>query len=223
MDDQAMFSLNNLMNNQDFNFLDQLSKSELFNIRPNDDLINDSPYANIQLQCKYLDETEFANCFSNLNSFSYMSFNIQSLQAKFNLFQEMIQHFIDSGCAPDDILLQEIWKIPDVSLFELNGYSFLYKSRNISQGGSVGFYIKTEYRYNVLQAFSTFHDRIFESLFIEIWLNKNKKIIKGNVNRPAVNHPVLSTSEQFSEFFDIFSNTRLIISTKYSHNNRWRF
>ena len=95
-----------------------------------------------------------------------MSFNIQSLQAKFNLFQEMIQHFIDSGCAPDVILLQEIWKIPDVSLFELNGYSFLYKSRNISQGGSVGFYIKTEYRYNVLHAFSTFHDRIFESLFI---------------------------------------------------------
>ncbi len=201
------FSIDNITNSQDFNFLEQLNNSDLFSNILNDEYIDDSPYANTHIQCKYADEYAFANEFSNINSFSYMTFNIQSLQSKFNQFQDMMQNLIDNHCAPDVILLQEIWKIHDSAFFQLSGYNFIFKSRRQSQGGGVGIYIKSAYRYSILDSMSIFVDHIYESLFIEIWLTKNSKKIIGNIYRPPSNHPNLNASEQFLNFFDLFSNT----------------
>ncbi len=153
-----------------------------------------------------MDEQLFASKYNNHCSFSYMTFNIQSLPAKFNLLQELIQSLINSKCEPDIIFLQEIWKLPDSSLFNLTGYNFIFKTRGASQGGGVGMYIKNNYRFNILETNSLFIDQIIETLFIEVWLSSNKKIILGTVYRPAVNHPQLTVSEQFNQFFELFSN-----------------
>ena len=65
---------------------------------------------------------------------------------------------------------------------------------------------KKNIKYNILSDKSIFFDRIFESLFIEVWIHKNKKIIIGNIYRPSVNHPTLSSSEQFVQFIELLTN-----------------
>jgi hypothetical protein len=75
-----------------------------------------------------------------------MSLNIQSLPAKFNELEELIQSFISNNCEPDFICLQEtwrIWRIVDSSLYALDNYELEIKSRSKNtQGGGAGIYIK---------------------------------------------------------------------------------
>ena len=193
-------SLDNLNSEQEYDFLNVLSNHDSPLKPPIDnDYYDDSLYNNIQLKCKYFDENQFIDKHKNLNKFSYLSFNIQSLPAKFSDFQGLINNLQINNCAPDVILLQETWRITHHHLFNLDGYRpLIFKSRTDSQGGGTGIYVKTIYRFNVLHAKSVFIDRILESLFIELWLTKNKKIILGSVYRPATNHPTLSSSEQFN-------------------------
>ena len=70
----------------------------------------------------------------------------------------------------------------------------------------MGIYIKKNLKFNILHEKCIFIDRIFESLFIEVWIHKNKKIIIGNIYRPSVNHPTLSSSEQFTQFIELLTN-----------------
>ena len=63
--------------------------------------------------------------------------------------------------------------------------------------GVLAFISKKNLKFNILNDKSIFVDRVFESVFAEVWLKKNKKIIVGNIYRPSVNHPTLSSSEQF--------------------------
>jgi hypothetical protein len=51
-----------------------------------------------------------------------------------------------------------------------------------------------------------FVDRVFESIFIEIKPANCNKIIIGSAYRPGSKHSGLSTTEQFSQFSDLFSN-----------------
>ena len=208
MDNDSDFSLNNLNTNPSFNFCNSLLNSDLYSLNSHDDNIDDSPYSNLQVQCNYLDENQFASKYFYSNKFSIMSFNIQSLPSKFNEFQELIQNFQINKCEPDIICLQEIWQIVNSSAFSLDDYNPIeYKLRsNSTQGGGVGIYIKKNIKYNILRDKSIFIDRIFESLFIEVWIHKNKKIIIGNIYRPSVNHPTLSSSEQFVQFIELLTN-----------------
>ena len=144
MDNDSDFSLNNLNTNPSFNFCNSLLNSDLYSLNPHDDNIDDSPYSNLQVQCNYLDENQFASKYFYSNKFSIMSFNIQSLPSKFNEFQELIQNFQINKCEPDIICLQEIWQIVNSSAFSLDDYNPIeYKLRsNSTQGGGVGIYIK---------------------------------------------------------------------------------
>jgi len=90
----------------------------------------------------------------------------------------------------------------------LPGYGpFIYKLRDGAvQGGGVGYFIKERVKYKILTTYSIFIDRVFESLFIEVFLTNNSKIIIGNVYRPGTSHPSLSPVEQFTNFLDYFTN-----------------
>jgi exonuclease III len=70
-----------------------------------------------------------------------MSFNIQSLPAKFHELKELIHMLSSSKCSPDVICLQEIWQIHENMDFSLPGYSKLeYKIRNNNvQGGGLAY------------------------------------------------------------------------------------
>jgi len=112
------FSLNNISTSKEYDFLN------LFNNRfthDNEsifqDVVNDSPYDNLDISCTYMDEIQFSRQFKNCKKFSFMSLNIQSLPAKFAEFQDLISIFDHSNCSPDIIFLQETWRIPDISYF----------------------------------------------------------------------------------------------------------
>ena len=155
-----------------------------------------------------MDETQYVRLEKNNNKFSYMSLNIQSLPSKFNSFNEMISNFNKNNCAPDVIALQEIWQISDPAFFPLPNYSLLeYKCRrNNVQGGGVGLYFKKGIRFNILHNKCVFVDKVFESIFSEVWLPGSKKTIVGSIYRPNTAHHNLTTSEQFSQFFDLLTN-----------------
>ena len=78
--------------------------------------------------------------------------------------------------------------------------------RNNTQGGGVGIFVKTKFKFNLLAEKSIFVDRIFETITIEVFLNPKQKIIVSSIYRPGSKHPLFNASEQFSQFFDIFSN-----------------
>jgi hypothetical protein len=102
--------------------------------------------------------------------------------------------------------LQETWKIFDQSHFTIEGYNLEIKSRSKNtQGGGVGIYIKKGLRYNVLQESSIFIDKVFESLFIEVY-DESSKFIVGSVYRPNSAHPNLTCNKQITQSMELFSN-----------------
>jgi Endonuclease-reverse transcriptase len=78
----------------------------------------------------------------------------------------------------------------------------------------VGFYFKNHLQFNVLPENSIFVDRVFESIFSEVWLSNNQKIIVGSIYRPNTAHPTLSSSDQFNQFMELFSNILNDLSEK---------
>ena len=58
-------------------------------------------------------------------------------------------------------------------------------------GGGVGIFVKNDIVFKTLSQYSVFHERIFESLFIEV-VNENKqKVVIGSVYRPGTKYPGL--------------------------------
>lgn len=137
-----------------------------------------------------------------------MSFNIQSLQAKFHEFSEFISFLTRNSCSPDVICLQEIWKIVDGSILSIPGYNIIeYQCRHSNaQGGGVAFYIKKGINYNILYEKMLFVDRIFESIFVEVWIPGKSRVIIGSIYRPKSAHPTLTSSDQFNQFCELYSN-----------------
>jgi hypothetical protein len=104
--------------------------------------------------------------------------------------------------------MQELWKIPIPAAFSLPGYSPLISASRGQdvQGGGVGFFIKNGLKFKNLPIISTFVDRIFESLFIELSLPDKSRVIIGNIYRPGTQHPVHNSSVQFDIFVESLSN-----------------
>ena len=177
MDDTA-FSLDNLTSNPDFNFSHKMSSIN----DDDDDFVFDSPYGNSNFTSSYCDPINLPSALDT-NNFSCMSLNIQSISAKFNEFSELINVLSNLNCAPDIICLQEIWRFPTYHNFKLvNYHPFIYKTRESSQGGGVGFFIKNTIKFKMLPEFSIFSEKIIETLFIEVTIS-NKRFIIGNIYR----------------------------------------
>jgi endonuclease/exonuclease/phosphatase family metal-dependent hydrolase len=195
------YALENLENHASFNFLSTLSDSD-----PESDFL-DSPYSHHEIVCNYVDESQFVNTFCNLKNIAIMTFNIQSISAKFHEFSEMINQMGAKNCAPDVICLQELWQFPDHVDFTLTAYhNLVYKlRRNNVQGGGVGIFVKKNLKFKLLPEKSVFVDRVLESIFVEIEFDRNNTCIIGSVYRPG-SHPDLTENEQFTQFTDLFSN-----------------
>jgi hypothetical protein len=204
-DDDNVLTLDSININPAFDFLSHYASA--IPADDDDDPANIiSPYSNIDMCCKYFDETEFANEFKLKNEQLFLSLNIQSLPAKFNELEEFIIFLKNNCCEPDFICLQETWRIFDQSLFNIDGYNLEIKSRSSNtQGGGVGIYIKKGLRYNILKECSIFIDKVFESLFIEVY-DESCKYIVGSVYRPNSVHPNLTSNEQMNQFMELFSN-----------------
>ena len=90
MSNDPLFSLNNLSNDPNFNFINTISGNSDVEEEDSHFDFSDSPYFDRNISCNYMDETQYVRLEKNKNKFSYMSLNIQSLPSKFNSFNEMI-------------------------------------------------------------------------------------------------------------------------------------
>ena len=155
MDEHGGIPLNRLQNDPKFDFISQFSK--LFN----DDELNYSPYGDNDLTCDYIDEEMFIEKFSKNERNVVMSLNVQSLNAKFAELSEFINTLSLNNCNPCVIALQELWSIQDPDVFNLNGYhKLVYKTRENSQGGGVGFYIANDVKFKNRPDLSVFVEKI---------------------------------------------------------------
>ena len=64
----------------------------------------------------------------------------------------------------------------------------------------MGFYVKSGLNYYINNNFSAFHERIFESICIDVEFKAGKKNRFVNIYRPPGNHPFLSQSDQSAAF-----------------------
>jgi hypothetical protein len=125
-----------------------------------------------------------------------LSINTQSLNSK----QEALSLFLHeiSNINIIAIALQEVWQIPYPETLKIKGFKLITKQRD-SKGGGVGFYIKDDINYKILDNLSPFLPRTFESISIEINLN-GKKTIQSSVYRSPV-PPAGTTANTHTENF----------------------
>ena len=209
--------LDNVRTDPRFDFLSLFNSVEDDDPVPDSFFINNqcSPYSNLNLSCTYLELEKLPDIKNS--KFNVLSLNIQSLPAKFNELTDLISQFSDADSCPDVICLQETWNIIDNSAFPLINYHPLETNlRRDARGGGVGIYVKNHLSFKILKQYSIFVERIFESIFIELTIAKNKKIIIGSVYRPGAT-PGLTFTQQFSQFSDILSNLLAELNSNYEH------
>ena len=135
----ADFSSASLSSNPNFDFVKVLSQIHADDENKSDFVSSNSPYDLSEILCTYMSENELICHPKFFEQPSVPSLNIQSLSAKFVEFRDTILSFSRNNCAPDIICLQEIWRIHDCTMFNIDGYHpLVYKSRsNDVQGGGV--------------------------------------------------------------------------------------
>ncbi len=182
--DSRLLGTDILSQHDRYNFKTLLDSNDIDIGQHND--ISDSPYENVNLSCHYYSEEDYIQSFSNNDKFSLMSLNIQGLNAKFSKsFKDFSNMLTLNGANFDLIAIQEVSTIIDINSFNLdNFHDFICKTRKSGKGGGIGFYVSKSVKFRILEDLSIFRENFFESLFIEIELNEQTKIIVGNIYRP---------------------------------------
>ena len=137
-------------------------------------------------ESSYFDIDKLFSLFNkNKKSFSILSVNIQSLNAKINQLKVILTNLNQHGCYFSAICLQETWLQDDVDLclLQIDGYELISQGKICSTHGGLLIYLRQEYDYKILPLNKD--SEIWEGQFIEIhWNNLKKKIVLGNIYRP---------------------------------------
>ena len=164
----------------------------------------DSPYSNLEIDCKYLSETQFIQIYNGKQpnkSLSFLSLNCQGLNSKFSEINEFNNNLKSKGLSFDILFLQEIHKIEDASVFNLHGYSELNFTQRIHRkGGGVGCFISSKLKFSIRKDLSTFKEGIFESQAIEVFSRKSKSIFINIYRPPSVEFNGISVRTQIETF-----------------------
>jgi hypothetical protein len=120
------------------------------------------------------------------DKFTLLDFNIQSLNAKFDIFVSFLDDLASTGFYFSVICLQETWinnNLHDTSMFNIPQYSLIHMPAKLSAHSGVALYIHDSY------CFKQLHDiqesNVCECIFAEITGNGlHKKTIIGNFYRP---------------------------------------
>lgn len=167
----------------------------------------DSPYDNINLNCKYYDEFLFQSTFKNTKHSIILNANLQSIHAKFDKFREFIDVLKSDNINIEIIGIQEVWDVKNLNLLHIDGFhNLVYRTRKNGRGGGVGFYVREDLNFKVIDEFSIFLERVFESLCIEVVYPCGKKTRFLSIYRPPGNHPTLSQTDQVNTFMETLSN-----------------
>lgn len=165
----------------------------LRNFKDNDfemDTFGDSPYIDIDSFSKQLEP--------HSKSFSVLTLNIQSINAKFDKLITLLSLLEESNFKFSVICLQETWLMQnqDTSLFQISGYNLIHQGKHCSEHGGLIIYLSDEFTYKNRKLCD--QSDIWEGLFIDIYSEYiKKKITIGNIYRPPKFNNSNPTIENF--------------------------
>jgi Reverse transcriptase (RNA-dependent DNA polymerase) len=135
-----------------------------------------NPYLEVKLNSLFYDPQSFIHKFRHSKCPIFISINIQSLVSKHSALSEFISCLIQHEIPIIAIALQETWYVQYPDVVNIPGFKFIYRPRNTGRGGGVGFYLKEELSYKILNTVD-FVDSQFEHLTIETVIAKRKYIL----------------------------------------------
>jgi hypothetical protein len=174
-----------------------------------------NPYIENQLNTLYFDHLIPPSPLTLLNSISFLSLNIRSLIANHQYLNPIISNLINIGSNIKAIALQETWNVPYPQLVHIDGFNFISKSRKNGRGGGVGFYLCDKLKYKVVKDLSTFIDNEFESLTVEIQINRKRILLSNYYKPPQVNNDnfLLHLNQHLGSLFQHNINTYVFFDT----------
>jgi hypothetical protein len=196
------------MNDYDLQFMNNrndLKFWEQYDRIYKDNVLNDDPYFGLNIDCRF-------HTVESLASFAkgpiYISINVQSLLSKYDQLVEFINELYAAKISIDVIAVQEIWDICYPELVNIPGFQTLaYKTRRNMRGGGVGFYVRNNLNFQVLEELSPFANKIFESLTINLTYPASKKsVLLTCAYRSNGIIPHMPPSQQLDEFFGMFGD-----------------
>ena len=134
------------------------------------------------------------------DTFSVLSLNIQSINAKFDSLFIYLALLAEHNVNFSAICQQETWLDPhqDVSIFHIPGYKLINRARSCSAHGGLIIYLKDDYTYKERQLCND--SNIWEGLFIDIeHEGLDNKITLANIYRPPKNHDNNTVLSKFND------------------------
>ena len=169
---------------------------ESFGTIDNEDIF-DEIVSNLTYKEEYID---YDNLFLKLKQtgLNVITFNICSLQAKFDELKDLIYEINKSKKIVHIIGLQEIWNVSHPEYFTIPDYNLYINQRVKHKGGGVGFYVHTSLDCTVIPHLTVMEEFVFESIAVEIKI-ENESYNFVNYYKSNNAHHSLSISD-FTEY-----------------------
>ena len=167
--------------------------------------------------CEYFIEDQFNDMVSSedshiCDSFSLLHLNIRSLQCNASKLTDLLSNV---NLKFSLIGISETWLNDSSSSVDIDGYSFVHKSRENRSGGGVGLYVSSNLNFKFRCDLDFSLPNVAESLFIEIVKPQGKNIVAGVIYRPpnqnvdeflTMTNELLSKLDIANRFCSYFSN-----------------
>ena len=197
--------MNNNNSLDDLNNRPELDSNNFLNQFIIDDENEFNIFNGTKLGSLYYDFESFVSLCRKTNKPIILSINIQSVQSKLHELISLIMDMCSKNIYIDVISLQETWAVPFPEAVSIPGYqSIVLNCRKNSRGGGVGFYVRNNIEFKVLQNLSPFKENIIESLSIRLKYPKFNLLVT-NIYRspnPPPNQTQLEALNMFTQEFD---------------------
>ena len=144
-------------------------------------VIHHSPYYSLETVPQVLKSSD--------NTFTILSLNVQSINAKFSQLEILLAQLSDNNITIDSICIQETWLAPcddlhdRISPFNLEGFDLFAQGYSTTSHGGLFTYLNKKYQGSVVKQVS--NSTIFEGLFIKATSETlTEDLIIGNIYRP---------------------------------------
>ena len=149
--------------------------------------------------CDYQSVEDFQNLILNSSEvFSSLSLNIRSLKKNCYNFRNFIKDVSTDQFQFSVIGLQEIWRKSNINL--KNYHPLVSNERTERRGGGVGFYVKSNLKFQKIDNLSLFVEGVFESICLKIYCGKDRYRLVANFYRPP-NSSIKGFNSKMQDFF----------------------
>ena len=135
-------------------------------------------------QSLYYSDNDFIATLSNSNNpVVILSLNCQSISSKFDDILILVEKVYQRNQNIDILCIQESWlgEHSHYSQYNIDGYDMYYQSSVCSSHTGLTIYVRSEYQVKQLNLRNS--SVLWESLFLEVTLADDKKIIIGDIYR----------------------------------------